>query len=105
MKNCQCGGSPHTVDCMYQHFLSYTSFTDSKELKMAYAHGCSVSDCDQLDARRYRFLASKVAIIGVTGLVNQWHKFEFMNMPFPKNCASNAAVELSEVIDAELGGV
>lgn len=41
---CSCGGSPHTQDCMFQHFLSYSGCWRQPDniramLRNAYIHG------------------------------------------------------------------
>lgn len=37
--NCPCNGNPHTLECLYEHFLAYTGYKDTPELKIAYEHG------------------------------------------------------------------
>lgn len=36
---CSCGGHPHTAECAYQHFLSYSGRVDTPELRVAFHHG------------------------------------------------------------------
>lgn len=36
---CPCQGKPHTLECLYGHFLSYTNQADTPSLRQAYEHG------------------------------------------------------------------
>lgn len=36
---CMCGGNPHTTQCLYEHFLSYSGLADQPTLRYAYFHG------------------------------------------------------------------
>lgn len=36
---CKCNGNPHTLECLYQHFLSYTGYEHSESLFKAYSDG------------------------------------------------------------------
>lgn len=43
---CMCGGNPHTTECLYEHFLSYSGLIDHPLLRYAYFHGAG-SGCDK----------------------------------------------------------
>lgn len=43
---CTCGGNPHTTECLYEHFLSYSGLIDHPLLRYAYFHG-EGSGCDK----------------------------------------------------------
>lgn len=45
-ETCACGGSPHTTECLYEHFLAYSGLTDQPLLRYAYFHGAG-SGCDK----------------------------------------------------------
>jgi len=38
-EQCKCNGNPHTLECLYQHFLSYTGYEHSESLFKAYSDG------------------------------------------------------------------
>lgn len=46
---CECGGSPHTTECLYEHFLSYSQMTDHPLLRYAYFHGAH-AECEKPSA-------------------------------------------------------
>lgn len=50
-ERCMCGGSPHTGQCLYEHFLSYSGLTDQPLLRYAYFHGAGfAAEIDQPSA-------------------------------------------------------
>ena len=50
-ERCMCGGSPHTGQCLYEHFLSYSGLTDQPLLRYAYLHGAGfAAEIDQPSA-------------------------------------------------------
>ena len=40
----------HTTECMYRHFLSYSGFADTAEVKKAYFHGAGERQPDNVHA-------------------------------------------------------
>ena len=48
---CMCGGNPHTTQCLYEHFLSYSGLADQPTLRYAYFHGAGfAAEIDQPSA-------------------------------------------------------
>ncbi|MBU0901923.1 MAG: hypothetical protein KKH62_08180 [Gammaproteobacteria bacterium] len=48
---CMCGGNPHTTQCLYEHFLSYSGMADQPTLRYAYFHGAGfAAEIDQPSA-------------------------------------------------------
>lgn len=71
---CSCGGDPHTMECYYEHFLSYTDQEDSPAIRQAYFYGTELSHVKKLEVVKATLeVASNKAtelrkMFGVSGL-------------------------------------